>query len=691
MENKKGAFTLVELIVVITILAILWTIAIMAFSGYSKNARDSARISDINNIMKSLELFYLQSSFYPDVSNAFNVTYSGSTAWKQWTFWESVFQNVGKLEKKPVDPLTENEYTYSVTNTKNEYEVAAIMEWDNSFSLIHQTYAATEGTAMVKWNYNGKYVKLNIGPTLYILWTPTIITTEIAGTDIENIVYTKKSLVFSNYSNLPSSNQTGWFNFEPGSGSIILFSWDESILSTSTGKLILAGNLDNYYSPTILQNNTNYTDVINIDVTNNPNGAISLINNFLKNKILTSSEWSSSSSSCTWTIPSNAEQNGNEGTSIWEYSVTPWVCKFTCQEWYDWDWSNSCTDQTAPALWDFTLPSTTETTTISLTISCPLDTIGWTNVEMFIAGSWLASGWNTWEACASSKNVSVSTWDGTKNISIKWRDLSLNETSEVSKNTTLSSPFFSWNGTSGSPWLKWDSTALKSCQEYNTLATQINSWTSRWSGTCWNWTQECLSDGVYYIAPDSVQNNKFAIYCDMASNWGGWSLVYKNSLSQGLAYNNINLQWSSSCLEHTTDNCSAKLNDTHINLIKTITSDSIWYRTTSPNIANKYYFPGSCVYKHDWTNWNTHPTFSQCTRFTATYTPSPSYIQCSYWWWNAAGLNAWYQCNGNASYTNVVVTNRWIVESGWMTTNVWWDPLWWAWGSYSNTLYMWVK
>jgi len=52
-------FTLVELIVVITILAILWTIAFISLQWYSKSARDSKRISDIQNIKKYLELFAL--------------------------------------------------------------------------------------------------------------------------------------------------------------------------------------------------------------------------------------------------------------------------------------------------------------------------------------------------------------------------------------------------------------------------------------------------------------------------------------------------------------------------------------------------------------------------------------------------------------------------------------------------------
>ena len=54
--NSTKAFTLVELIVTITILAILWTIAFILFQGYLRDARDSVRLSDFKNIQKAFSL-----------------------------------------------------------------------------------------------------------------------------------------------------------------------------------------------------------------------------------------------------------------------------------------------------------------------------------------------------------------------------------------------------------------------------------------------------------------------------------------------------------------------------------------------------------------------------------------------------------------------------------------------------------
>ena len=52
--NKK-AFTLVELIVVITILAVLWTIAFISLQSYTISARDSVRVADLNTIKSAIE------------------------------------------------------------------------------------------------------------------------------------------------------------------------------------------------------------------------------------------------------------------------------------------------------------------------------------------------------------------------------------------------------------------------------------------------------------------------------------------------------------------------------------------------------------------------------------------------------------------------------------------------------------
>ena len=264
----KKAFTLVELIVTITILAILWAIAFISLQWYNKSARDSKRISDISDIRKSLELYTLNWHRYPETSSWTKITYSWSEAWIQWTFWESTFINVDKLDNVPLDPLTETEYVYSVTNSRYEYEIWWILEWGllslDNHEIVKSANAIWEksATAYITWNYNGRVLKVNAGNKLYILAVPSIINWDISLTSIEEIVAQNK-LVFDWFNNLPSSYRDSVFNADwewilklVNSWSLVVFSWSLSDLLLEATQLTFIDNLQQAY---------NSTDIVNVD------------------------------------------------------------------------------------------------------------------------------------------------------------------------------------------------------------------------------------------------------------------------------------------------------------------------------------------------------------------------------------------------------------------------------------------
>lgn len=81
--SSQKAFTLVELIVTISILAILGTIAFVSFLQYHSSARDTIRLSDTRLIERSLEVHYLEHQSYPDPSDFVEITFRGQPIWKQ--------------------------------------------------------------------------------------------------------------------------------------------------------------------------------------------------------------------------------------------------------------------------------------------------------------------------------------------------------------------------------------------------------------------------------------------------------------------------------------------------------------------------------------------------------------------------------------------------------------------------------
>ena len=155
MKKQRQAFTLVELIVVITILAILWTIAFISLQWYSKTARDSTRISDINNIKISLELFSVDTNKYPKPDNYEVISYSWDVVWYQGFLWDKVISNLWRLNKKPLDPSLDIEYIYSTTYSEREYEILWLYEWDDiaRTNIITQTNAADSVYPKIEWTY----------------------------------------------------------------------------------------------------------------------------------------------------------------------------------------------------------------------------------------------------------------------------------------------------------------------------------------------------------------------------------------------------------------------------------------------------------------------------------------------------------------------------------------------------------
>ena len=162
-QKNKSWFTLVELIVVITILAILWTIAFISLQWYSRTARDSIRVTDIKNIKTSLEIFSLWWWKYPIADNAQDVTYSGWTVvlWKQWTIWTNVTKNLSRqLSEKPADPLYETEYIYSTLENGEKYEVLSTYEevaYNNA--ILWTSYAEQPSLVKIEWTYNRLFIK----------------------------------------------------------------------------------------------------------------------------------------------------------------------------------------------------------------------------------------------------------------------------------------------------------------------------------------------------------------------------------------------------------------------------------------------------------------------------------------------------------------------------------------------------
>ncbi len=252
------AIALVELIVVITILAILGTIAFISLQWYSAQARDSRRISDIWNIKKSLELFILYAWKYPIPDSGFQVNYNTDLVRTQWVLWDNVTTNLSNnLNEKPNDPLTEIEYTYSVTNSQTSYELLSIYESDliSKNNLLNKTLAE-QVYPKIDWTYNWIYVKTDN----YYVATPSIINSEVEWSNMILDWNNIKSQVITWISNLPSN---WWNNSQTGALQnlkLSVYTW--TILINDTQKTDLWLALQEAYTWSELANIWVYSDLL---------------------------------------------------------------------------------------------------------------------------------------------------------------------------------------------------------------------------------------------------------------------------------------------------------------------------------------------------------------------------------------------------------------------------------------------
>lgn len=108
--NRQG-FTLVELLVVATIISVLAGIGIISYTTLSQQSRDSRRIADLQNLRSALEFYRSDNDYYP--ANL------------------DLLETDGYLNSVATDPKTKEDYQYcpTVVDGNNvDYELCAFLE-----------------------------------------------------------------------------------------------------------------------------------------------------------------------------------------------------------------------------------------------------------------------------------------------------------------------------------------------------------------------------------------------------------------------------------------------------------------------------------------------------------------------------------------------------------------------------------
>lgn len=168
---KRKAFTLVELIIVIAIVAILSVTAFLVVTKWVGKSRDARRQGDLAAVTSAL----MERLADPDQDGTLDVTGLTATnlvswatvstwALSNWTFGDVLRNaNTDSLQKTPTDPSANNgtqEYSLGVLSWNKRFSIAASLEVDETSS----------GEATVRGNFQNEVVAQGLSvPSLVLV------------------------------------------------------------------------------------------------------------------------------------------------------------------------------------------------------------------------------------------------------------------------------------------------------------------------------------------------------------------------------------------------------------------------------------------------------------------------------------------------------------------------------------------
>ncbi len=155
IHQKLRAFTLVELIVVITIIGILSTVWFVSYSNYLSWARDSNRVSQMIKLNDSIQV-YSANKTLPLPDDYIEITASGASnvIGYQWYLGVDVLETIDYTNGGK-DPKDQSYYTYYVSKDRSAFQLLALLEESTGLASNIQL-----GSSVNAISYDERFIKV---------------------------------------------------------------------------------------------------------------------------------------------------------------------------------------------------------------------------------------------------------------------------------------------------------------------------------------------------------------------------------------------------------------------------------------------------------------------------------------------------------------------------------------------------
>lgn len=178
LKMNKKAFSFIEVIISVTIMTVLWVIAVSTSNNLKSNSDNSRVIADISSIKNALVSYKWVDRELPSVmwnKNYYDSigVYTWSVTWAFWEYWQFTEKTLNKayLNFTPLDPKTNSYYSYGKAIAKNQFEIAWVIKIQNQYSTkVVWDYTAENWPFSLIRSFNSNYFVVDDG--IYLPYNP---------------------------------------------------------------------------------------------------------------------------------------------------------------------------------------------------------------------------------------------------------------------------------------------------------------------------------------------------------------------------------------------------------------------------------------------------------------------------------------------------------------------------------------